>query len=78
MTNHDLNHLRAEFCKECHDRMLRARDVVEKCTTEIQFNHCCDLLHQEFDSLSGAARAVKIYIGFVVSVGLLQSWELAS
>ena len=54
------NKLRQEYCQECHERMLRAREILEQCGLAIPLPRCCDQLFQEFDSLQGAARAINI------------------
>lgn len=52
--------LKSEFCNECNDRLLRAKDVLREykqgVSTLVEFY---ERLHQEFDSLSGAARAAN-------------------
>jgi len=56
---HELLHA---FAKECEERMQRAMAVLNECGGGAGQPECCDRLHQEFDSLSGAARAINLTV----------------
>jgi hypothetical protein len=47
------------FCKECDERIRRVNDVVNQHPGIIMENDVYNKIHQEYDSLSGAARAVN-------------------
>lgn len=50
--------LRSTFCAECRERMLRAAALLANYEGQDSAVLLFDALHQEFDSLCGAARAV--------------------
>jgi hypothetical protein len=52
--------LRTQYCIECHERMLRAKAILSRYGDEFPDSMGYDMLHQEFDSLVGAARAVNL------------------
>lgn len=49
--------LQQAFCLECRERTLRAREILEESLDPTSFRLCYDRIHQEFDTLYGAARA---------------------
>lgn len=58
MPEKQLKHLQEAFCHECFERMLRAKSVLEQSDLNIDAEDCFDQLHQEFDSMVGASRAL--------------------
>jgi len=56
----EMNNLIQHFCQECRQRMLRAQATLRQCIEQGYTATYLDDLHQEFDSLVGAARAVNL------------------
>ena len=50
--------LKAAFQIECHERMALAADIVER--IDVLNSEDLDRIHQEFDTLYGAARAMHV------------------
>ncbi|MBF0368161.1 MAG: Hpt domain-containing protein [Magnetococcales bacterium] len=46
--------------RECRERMKRAEEALALCPAELSVETCCNRVHQEFDSLHGAARAANL------------------
>jgi chemotaxis protein histidine kinase CheA len=49
-----------KFCEECHQRMQRVQRILTQCGAADIDAESYDSIHQEFDSLSGAARALSM------------------
>lgn len=58
MTEKIHEELQQAYCHECYERMVRAQSILEECDFQANTSECLDRLHQEFDSLVGASRAV--------------------
>jgi len=52
--------LNQHFCQECRERMMRAKASLIQCHERGFTTACLDNMHQEFDSLVGASRAVNL------------------
>jgi len=66
--------LQEAFCRECRERILRARDILEHFGSGIDFQNSCDLLYQEFDSLHGGARAIN-FDGLEELFGIMRNFS---
>jgi chemotaxis protein histidine kinase CheA len=53
--------LRKTFCEECHQRMQRVQGILAQCGAADIGAESYDRIHQEFDSLAGAARAISMH-----------------